>query len=223
MDFATAFRSFMKHHIKEASSEKRRDRLMRGLGHSEKLFLEAVWWPAFGHFEGLYPEYEVQDYRDGIRFIDFAYLHPRFQVAIELDGYSTHARDVTPEQFSDHLMRQNTLVIDGWYVIRFATGALQHSPRQCQQVLQQLFGRLLSPQKDRLQDLRPLDREILRLFLRWPDPLGPKHIAQMLHVGGDTAARHLRSLARQRWLVPVGAGRTRVRLYRIHPDRSQRW
>lgn len=199
-------------------SSARRQRLAKGLGHSERLFLEAVWWPAFGHFDGLYPEYEVQDFKDGMRFIDFAYVHPRFRVAIELDGYTTHAREISAMHFSDQLMRQNALVIDGWYVLRFPTHDLANNPRHCQQTIQQLFGRLFSTQNESFHELNSLDREILRIFSKWPDLMGPKRIAELLHVSSDTASRHLRNLASKRWLDPLG-GKQRVRLYRLNPNR----
>lgn len=69
------------------SGGNRRARLIEGHGHAEQVFLRHVWYPAFRSFEHLHPEYEVSDFRDGSRFIDFAYIRYPFMLAIEIDGY----------------------------------------------------------------------------------------------------------------------------------------
>jgi hypothetical protein len=34
--------------------------------------LQQVWWPAVKSFEGLNPEYEVHDFKDGVRYLHYA-------------------------------------------------------------------------------------------------------------------------------------------------------
>ncbi|MBW7454937.1 hypothetical protein ACFOLF_28745 [Paenibacillus sepulcri] len=67
MAFLPVYRSWMEKHLNSRSGERER-RLAEGHGHAEKLFLEKVWYPAFGEFENLHPEYEVADFRDGRAF-----------------------------------------------------------------------------------------------------------------------------------------------------------
>lgn len=38
-------------------------RLQEGHTHAEQHMLRNVWWPAFGTFASLHPEYEVKDFR----------------------------------------------------------------------------------------------------------------------------------------------------------------
>ncbi|WP_307203806.1 hypothetical protein [Paenibacillus harenae] len=64
-----------------------RRRLASEHGYAEKLFLEKVWFPVFQHFNCLTPEYEVDDYIDGKRYLDFAYIRDTLRLAIEIDGY----------------------------------------------------------------------------------------------------------------------------------------
>ncbi|WP_252183434.1 hypothetical protein [Rossellomorea vietnamensis] len=76
----------------------------------------------FQHFRFLHPEYEINDFKDGKRYLDFAYIRPTMQICFEIDGYGPHLQKISRWQFSDSLERQNQLVIDGWTVIRFSYG-----------------------------------------------------------------------------------------------------
>lgn len=189
-------------------------RLQEGQGHGEKAFLQAVWFPAFGGFEGLHPEYEVRDFKDGSRFIDFAYIRGAFRAAIEIDGFGPHWKDITQEQFADQWMRQNDLIIDGWKVLRFAYVDVTQRPRRCQQVLHQLLGRWLG-EYDAAPALTPEEKEIVRVALGSVCPVTPRMVADRLDVCTKHAAKLLRGLVEKRILSPVGKGTQRVRRYRV--------
>ncbi|SDN59858.1 hypothetical protein SAMN04487897_103290 [Paenibacillus sp. yr247] len=77
------FYKYIHYHLKRRTGE-RRGRLERGHRHGESLFLSNVWWPLWGSFEALHPEYEVLDWRGrlnretflhamGYHVISFAY------------------------------------------------------------------------------------------------------------------------------------------------------
>lgn len=138
VEFTAAYAKFMAFHTKHRTGI-RRERLAEH-GHGERTFLERVWWPMFGHFERLHPEFEVCDYRDANRYIDFAYIQPSYRIAIEIEGYGAHVRNITKWKFADGCNRQNHLVIDGWKVLRFAYTDLEDQPRMCQQTIQHLTG-----------------------------------------------------------------------------------
>ncbi|WP_245773165.1 endonuclease domain-containing protein [Paenibacillus catalpae] len=127
-----------------ASSGGERKRRLEEERHAEDIFLKKVWWPAIGHLEHLHAEFEVNDYKDGPRFLDYAYLRKPYKICIEIDGYGPHHRDTDRRQFADNLMRQNHFILDGWTVIRFSYDDVKNKPRQCQQFIQQLFGKLFS-------------------------------------------------------------------------------
>lgn len=121
MGFKEAYDDFLKCHVQKKRKGERLRRLQEGHGHAEKLFfIEGVWWPSFGHFNHLHPEYEVFDFKDGFRYLDFAYIRPSFRVAMEIDGFGPHMRNSNRWQFSDQWQRQNHLVIDGWHILRFS-------------------------------------------------------------------------------------------------------
>jgi hypothetical protein len=171
MTFDESYKVFLDAHCKRRQGECLR-RLEKGLGHAELKFLENIWWPIFHQFDRLHPEYEIKDYNDGYRYIDFAYILPYFRVAIEIDGFGTHFRNITKWHFSDHCHRQNQLVIDGWTMIRFSYDDIAERPRLCQQTLQQLMGQW-SRQSVALTETTVTEREVIRLITRSQRPITP--------------------------------------------------
>jgi very-short-patch-repair endonuclease len=217
MEFEVEFEAFIESHIKRRSGERRR-RLRAGLGHAERRFLENVWFPTFKHFKSLHPEYEVNDYKDGYRYLDFAYIKPHFRMAIEIDGFGTHWRNITKWQFSDHCHRQNHLIIDGWNVIRIPYDDIEERPRLCQQSIQQMMGRWLG--SDVLPDhATSIERDIIRLAVRVSRPITPRNVCEFLQISPDYAQKVLHTLTEQEWLQPA-SGKVRIRSYRLHPSRQ---
>ncbi len=215
-DFSTQYAKFMAYHLRHGKGD-RLKRLKQGLGVAEREFLEKVWWPMYGHFEWLHPEFQVLDYKDGFRYIDFAYIKSSFRVAIEIDGYGPHSRDITQAQFWDDLQRQNHLVIDGWLLLRFPYIAVASHPRECQRTIQQLLG-IWEGNLAAMDELTVWQREAFRVALRSPGPITPSDVCKSLHVGNELARNTLHQLVDARWLVPVG-GSTRIRRYMLHPTR----
>jgi hypothetical protein len=151
MSFEREYEEFIEKH-RQASTGERLRRLTpkeendpdgkNGHGYGEKIFLENVWFPVFGHFEHLHPEYEYRDFEDRHRYLDYAYLRPPFRIAIEADGYGTHFRDVSRWGFSDNLFRQNYLMIDGWFIFRFSVDEVRDRPSRCRQAVRHFVGHL---------------------------------------------------------------------------------
>ncbi|WP_127587691.1 endonuclease domain-containing protein [Paenibacillus koleovorans] len=111
------------------------------LGEIEMLFLQQVWSPGFEYdFAGLRVEYPLKDAKGGQRFIDFVYLRNGVRIVIEIDGFTTHARDISPAEFEDHLERQNDLALSGWLILRFASTQVQKNPLGCLRQIKQAIG-----------------------------------------------------------------------------------
>lgn len=64
---------WVEQHLQKLKGEARR-RLQEGHNHAEQAMLRHIWFPAFGHFQHLHPEYEIQDFNEGYRYIDLARL-----------------------------------------------------------------------------------------------------------------------------------------------------
>ncbi|MEW9701517.1 DNA-binding response regulator [Paenibacillus sp. SI8] len=215
--FDTMHENYMRHHIRVRKGERLR-RLKEGHGHAERLFLQQVWLKAFGDFQDLHPEYEVKDFRDGTRFIDFAFTRHSLRIAIEIDGYSTHGASISRTQFSDQLMRQNHLVIDGWKVLRFAYDDVKDRPRMCEQLLLQFMGKYLGEPHLSVGEMSFIEKEICRFALVSNRFIKPNDICDLLRIGHKKSRRILHEMTEKSLLLPAGEGQQRIKSYRLHPS-----
>jgi hypothetical protein len=214
VSFDNAYREFMIEHEKQRRGEQLR-RLKDGHGHAEKLFLEQVWWPAFGHLEQLIPEYEINDFKDGTRYLDFALLTEYLRLAIEIDGYGPHLQKMSRSQFSDQWLRQNHLVIDGWKILRFSYDDVKERPRMCEQLIQQFMGRWHSGQIRNIGRLSSEERDVLRFGMRIHRSFTPKEICLLLDIEKQKARKLLHGLLENGLLVSGGIGNERIYCYQL--------
>lgn len=214
-DFERAHREFIALHKAKRTGERLR-RLEEGHGHAEQLFLKNVWWPAFGNFRQLHPEYEIVDYDGAFRYLDFAYIRGQLRLALEIDGFVPHVRKIDRRQFIRQLRRQNHLVVDGWKVLRFSYDEVVDQPRRCQQVLQQFMGRWSDDGND--GELGYMEKEVLRMAGIATGIVTPKQIREQFGIGKLKAARIIRNLVERGWLEPV-SGQQRIRAYRVRATR----
>ncbi|SDN31951.1 hypothetical protein SAMN04487897_102493 [Paenibacillus sp. yr247] len=210
MGFLQEHEAFVRLHEEKRTGERLR-RLQEGHGYAEKLFLQQVWWPTIGHFHQLHPEYEVKDYQDGTRFIDFAYLRLPYRIGIEIDGYGPHARDIDRTRFGDNLMRQNQLVLDGWKVFRFSYDDITQKQRRCQQMILHLMGRWYGEYAQPIS-LTHREKEIVRLAAMSVEPLKPRIVAGHLGIRPENARIWLQRLHAKGILRPA-SGDLRIRSY----------
>ncbi|MBD8069831.1 DNA-binding response regulator [Bacillus sp. PS06] len=212
MGFEEEYQNFLNVHFQVRTGERLR-RLQEGHNQAEMLFLKQVWWPLFFHFKYLHPEYEVDDFKDGKRYLDFAYIRPGIRICIEVDGYGPHLKNISRWQFSDNLERQNQLVIDGWTVVRFSYDQVSEKPRRCQQIVQQVIGQWLGDELD-LTSLSIVEKEVIRLVVRKGEAIFPKEVEKYLKLSDKTVRNVLTQLVDKKMLIPA-SGIKRVRSYRL--------
>ncbi|MBL5766392.1 MULTISPECIES: hypothetical protein [Heyndrickxia] len=212
MGFKEEYQAFLNAHLQARTGERLR-RLQEGHNQAEMLFLKKVWWPLFYHFQYLHPEYEVNDFKDGKRYLDFAYIRPGIRICLEIDGYGPHLKNISRWQFSDSLERQNQLVIDGWTVIRFSYDQVKENPRRCQQIVQQVIGRWLGDELDQAS-LSLLEKEVLRLAIRKGETISPIEVEKYLKLSDKTVKKVLSRLVDKKMLIPA-SGIKRIRSYRL--------
>jgi hypothetical protein len=216
--FETAYAQWLAAHQTARAGERFR-RLVEGHSHAEQLFLEQVWYPIFQHLEDLHPEYEVGDYKEGTRFLDFAFLRAPIRLAIEIDGYGPHLSKISRWQFSDQLMRQNSLIIEGWQILRFSYDDVKERPKLCQQQLLQLMGRRMAQRGSTTTTrLNPTEKEIILHALDKKKDLRASDIMSLLEVSRYKACRILRKLHHKNILRPKGTGAKRIHRYQINTD-----
>lgn len=140
----------------------------------------------------LVPEYPVQDIYGGSRAIDFALRTPDDKVAIEIDGGVFHDPERIPfAKFEDDLLRQNSLVHQGWRVFRWTDRQLAHEPdlvkEQLALFLESIPGLLsfddfLPRQRGAVLELRPHQDEALAALQALRDD--GRTIALLTHAQG---------------------------------------
>lgn len=68
----------------------------------------------------LVPQYQFDDIYGAVRFIDFALRTVDEKVAFEIDGLTWHVPDAEQiAKYEDDLLRQNSLIYQGWRVFRW--------------------------------------------------------------------------------------------------------
>ncbi|TCZ77031.1 hypothetical protein E0485_11205 [Paenibacillus albiflavus] len=205
MSFEAAHCALIEDHLSRRSGE-RKGRLERGHAHAERLLLHNVWWPLFGSFEQLHPEYEVYDWNRKSVFLDFAFLPSFGRIGIECDGYQSHVRDLDREGFSYSLKRDAFLTGLGWKMIHFSYDDVKERPEVCRMLLQMVIGPHLM-QEHKLTPARVIEKEVLRLAWQLGKPIRPIDVSSAMDVNHRTACKWLRSLVDKGWLRPIPTAR----------------
>lgn len=212
MKFEQAFDQFMQSQINAETNGRRKERLGKGLGHGETEFLRSIWYPVVGHFEYLYPEWEVRDFANGFRYLDFAYMPGNAKGVIEIQGYGSHARDIEMWRFKDLCFRHCHLALDEWVVMPIAYPSITDSPRLCQQLILSFIGKFISISVP--EELSWLERETLRFARRLLRPLTPSELSEHLNISTRYSRTILHNLTEKKLLVAV-SGNERVRTYML--------
>lgn len=222
MNFDEAHEQFLHYHLEQRSGE-RKGALMRGNGYGNQLFLKNVWWPMFGSFDDLHPEYEVYDYNRRRSFIDFAIVKPYYKIAIEIDGFTTHIVEMDRAGFCREVNRQSFLVGMGWHIFRCAFDDIKHSPEVCKQLLQLIMGNF-QPSSGPVDKLTITEKEIIRLACSMPEPIRPSDVAEHFGVDFRTARKWIQRACDKQWLTPVVSGKgERVRYYELNATKMRQF
>ena len=109
---------------------------------AEDLFIE-LFSDTFGAEKAgyLYSQYPFYDIYQNSRFADFVLENGAKRVAIEIDDQASHDKSIiSQDKFTDHLLRQNSMVHLGWDVFRFAVRQMNHQPDTVKDELRVFLG-----------------------------------------------------------------------------------
>lgn len=212
--FQHDFEAWMQEQIDEEKNRRRRELLEKGLSHGTMEFLRNIWYPVVGHFDHLYPEWEVRDFNSGYRYLDLAFMPPGgVKVDIEIHDYRTHARDLDTRRFKDLCRRQSLLALDDWVCFPIAYLSIVEEPEFCKQLALSLIGKYLTVRPD--AELSCLEAEAVRYARTLLRPFSPAELAGHLRVTPRHARNVLHGLVEKEHLVVVG-GKKRYRQYRLN-------
>jgi superfamily II DNA or RNA helicase len=81
-------------------------------------------------------DFPIEDIYGKGRFIDYAIRTPDYRVAFEVDGLTWHLPSVIPvAKYEDDLLRQNSLINDGWRVYRWTERELRDEAEKVKEEL----------------------------------------------------------------------------------------
>ncbi len=209
--FDECFEAWFRTHLEAAAGERRR-RLTENYGGAEKLFLQNVWFPAFGTLDGLSPEHEVLDAEGRTRFMDHAYIVPGFLWGFEVDGYGPHLRDIDRRKFADERKRDVSLQAVGWRIARFAYDDVNEQPWTCRRLVEIIMADAMKKREDVRKD---------RLVQRAMALGGTIHVQEAretLGMSDKPVLALLRALVFDGVMEPFNEGRIRVHQYRVRPE-----
>lgn len=184
------------------------------------VFLDNVWGPAFDYsYDGLRAEFPFIDHKGGQRFADFVFVKNGVRLAIEVDGFTTHASQITPGEFNDHLSRHNDLAISGWLVLRFSAWQAANDAQRCIAQIKQAIGHWWTlaysaetANADKLWDVRK--QLIVQMAKRRDGKLKPSELAREFNISNRTAIDWLQRFVKEGLFVPKASGR-RVTYYEL--------
>jgi hypothetical protein len=186
----------------------RKGHYRKQIGKYEQLFLEGVWGPAFQFdFTGLRAEYPLKDFKGGDRFVDFVYIQEGMRFIFEIDGFTTHARDISPGEFDDHLLRQNELILSGWFLLRFSANQVERKAEYCQKQILQAIGHWWSlshlKESKGAYSWQERKKRICQMALSKKGVLRTKDIEIEFGLNHRTALNWLQRMVKQELLIPV--------------------
>lgn len=128
------------------------------------------------HTANLVPQYPVADIYGGSRFVDFALRTLDECVAFEVDGLTWHVPDGERiDRYEDDLLKQNSLVHQGWRVFRWTDRQIADEPEYVKDQLALFLERIpgllsfdefLPKQHGEVLELRPHQDEAIEALER---------------------------------------------------------
>lgn len=91
--------------------------------------------------EYVYLQYPFLDIYGKHRTIDYAFCCAKGRIAIEIDGMTWHAPSkVSEDKYEDDLLKQNSMVHEGWKVFRWTDRQVLRVPERVKDELVSFFG-----------------------------------------------------------------------------------
>jgi hypothetical protein len=200
--FEVMHEQWLMSHLRRRSGE-RKSRLERGHGHGERLFLKRVWWPLFGQFDHLHPEYEVADWRGQPYFVDFAWIRGTCKFAFEIKGYGPHVQHADRTRYRRELNRETFLQTLGFRVVSIPYDDLEESLETTKFLLKSLLAPYLA--SEGISRLTLVEREVLKFSMLAGRPVRPADIVRELSINHRTAVKVLKRLCDMGKLRPIAS------------------
>ncbi|WP_042199953.1 hypothetical protein [Paenibacillus camerounensis] len=207
MGFTSEHDQWLSNHLKQRRGE-RLDALKRGHGYGNRLFVEQVWWPLAGHFQGLHPEYEVKDWRGRSYFIDLLWEVGSSRIAFEVMDFGSHGKDRS--KYRMDLNRGLFLQSQDCAVLYISLDELKENPLFILSALRNILYPYLSAGKSANawaeRSYSKIERNLMRSAIRHHRVLRPVDAARELELHTMTVIKYCRILVEKGKFRPVARG-----------------
>lgn len=210
--FKVAYEEWLHNNIVAEKNPRRRELLEKGLSHGTVKLLQHGWYPAVGNFNHLYPEWELRDLNNRIRYLDLAYLPRNEKGCIEIQDFRSHARDVSYARFNDLCKKHSMLSMDDWTLLQISYLSIVEEPEYCRKAILAFIGKFIST--DVSAELDWAEAETLRFARRLLRSFTPIELAHHLRISDRQARRVLHALVERNLLI-VASGNKRFRTYQL--------
>ncbi|WP_339290801.1 hypothetical protein [Paenibacillus sp. FSL E2-0201] len=214
MGFEREHNEWLCNHLRQRKGE-RLDALKRGHGYGNRLFVERVWWPLAGHFQGLHPEYEVKDWRGRSYFVDILWEIGASRIAFEIMDYGSHGTDRS--KYRMDLNRGLFLQSQDCTVLYISLDELKENPSFILSALRNiLFSYLLADKSAKTTTERAysrIERDLMRAAIRHHRVLRPADAARELELHTMTIIKYCRQLVDKGKFRPVARGSSQRIIY----------
>ncbi|WP_309120804.1 hypothetical protein [Paenibacillus sp.] len=219
--FESAHERWLQSHLDRRTGE-RRGRLARKR-YAETLFLRQVWWPLFGSFDALHPEYEVADWRGRSYFADFVWLPGSGEkLVFEVKGFGPHVTEMDRRGYCEELNRETFLQGLGYRVVSIPHDDVASRPDVVQSLLRMVLSRFRAAGEPVTRS-RWMEKEILLLARSQLGTIRPLDVERHLKVNHRTAVRQLKDMCESGWLRPVRNGSNGERIVRYELAKLEIW
>lgn len=207
MRFEVEHKKWLESHLAKRYGE-RLDGLKRGHRYGNRLFVEKIWWPLVGHFSGLHPEYEINDSRKSLYYIDFVWIIGGQYFAFEIMDFGTHGLDRT--KYRRDMNRALFLHSQGYRYIEISLDELKENPTYIFNMLRITLGPYLALEMNLkgniVRKLNKTERDLLRLAIRHLRIIRPSQAARELELHRNTVIKHCRELVAKGRLRAIPSG-----------------
>lgn len=192
-------------HLSHRNGE-RKDALKRGHSYGNRMFIEKVWWPLVGHFQGLHPEYEVLDWRGRSYFVDFMWILGALRFAIEIMDYGSHGKNRS--KYRMDLNRGLFLQSQQYHLVSISFDEMKENPVFIQSILRNMWAPYLTSGKSILQPFEKIERMLIQYAARHNRIIRPAEAAIELDLHKQTVIKYCRKLVQKGKLRSVPTGST---------------
>lgn len=205
MSFEIEHEKWINWHLSRRNGE-RKDALKRGHGFGNQLFVEKIWWPLVGHFQGLHPEYEILDWRGRSYFVDFMWILGALRFAIEIMDYGSHGKNRT--KYRMDLNRGLFLQSQQCHLVSISLDEMKENPEFIQAILRNMWAPYFTTGKPILQPYKKIERMLIRYAVCHNRVIRPAVAAIELDLHKQTVIKYCRELVHKGKLRAVPAGST---------------